>query len=236
MRESMAGTTRAHYHAKHGRPPYSRTKLPTTSASCHDALLLFPWERMRPRHPRPCHLAVYRRAPSPFRRSQRIHLHLLPPPSWRVWVWPLALPLRHASASPWSCVSSSGPNWPWHSSCAVLVKPTSYNKTCKLLKTCLLAADGEKNWGWGERTREEWAWYVWSFLFFFPCKRLVSTSGSGQLVISAKPAIYTVGGPNLTDFTSWGFKTFGIAVYNVNIRDLKGLFGKTPIPKFSLRS
>lgn len=74
------------------------------------------------------------------------------------------------------------------------------------------------------------------FCFFFPCKRLVSTSGSGQLVISAKPAIYTVGGPNLTDFTSWGFKTFGIAVYNVNIRDLKGLFGETPIPKFSLRS
>lgn len=102
----------------------------------------------------------------------------------------------------------------------------------------MLAVDGEKIGGGGEDERRVSMICGIIFVFFFPCKRLVSTSGSDQFVISAKPAIYTVGGPNLTDFTSWwgGFKTFGIAVYNVNIRDLKGLFGKTPIPKFSLRS
>lgn len=40
--------------------------------------------------------------------------------------------------------------------------------------------------------------------FFWPCKRLVSTSGLGQLSMSTKSVIYTTGEPNLTRFCKLG--------------------------------
>lgn len=49
-------------------------------------------------------------------------------------------------------------------------------------------------------------------LFFLPCKRLVSMSGLGQLSMSTKSVIHTIGEPNLTWFYPGGGvgKTSGI--------------------------
>lgn len=41
-------------------------------------------------------------------------------------------------------------------------------------------------------------------LFFLPCKRLVSMSGLGQLSMSTKSVIHTIGEPNLTWFYPGG--------------------------------
>lgn len=53
---------------------------------------------------------------------------------------------------------------------------------------------------------------MWGSLLFLPNKRLVSTSGPGQLARLAKPAIDTVEVPTLTRFYKLEVKISGIAI------------------------